>query len=106
MPRIQTLRKYDRNIWFDKNGAVDTPEPNYRCNHGSEEFRTTDENVFEFERSSASQTLGLFISHDIRNYLASIYCDIEFVSDPDICQTDREQLLAGVRGTIHDARPA
>jgi signal transduction histidine kinase len=103
MPRMQTLRKYDRNMWFDKNGAMDTPEPNHRCNHGSEEFRPTNENVLEFERSTASQTLGLFISHDIRNYLASIYCDIEFVSDPDICQTDREQLLAGVRGTIHDA---
>jgi signal transduction histidine kinase len=102
MPRIQTLRKYDRNMWFDKNGAVDTPEPNHRCNYGSEEFRTTNEKVLEFERSTASQTLGLFISHDIRNYLASIYCDIEFVSDPDICQTDRDQLLAGVRGTIHD----
>jgi signal transduction histidine kinase len=102
MPRIQTLRKYERQVWFDKNGAVDTPEPNHRCNHGLEEFRPPNENVLEFERSTASQTLGLFISHDIRNYLASIYCDIEFVSDPDICQTDREQLLAGVRGTIHD----
>jgi signal transduction histidine kinase len=103
MPRIQTLRKYERKMWFDKNDAVDTPEPNHRCNHGLEEFRPTNENVLEFERSTASQTLGLFISHDIRNYLASIYCDIEFVSDPDICQTDREQLLAGVRGTIRDA---
>jgi signal transduction histidine kinase len=103
MPRAQTVRKWDRNMWFDKNGAVDTPEHNHRCNRGSEEFRTTNENVLEFERSTTSQTLGLFISHDIRNYLASIYCDIEFVSDPDICQTDREQLLAGVRGTIHDA---
>jgi signal transduction histidine kinase len=103
MPRIQTLRKYDRNVRFDKNGAVDAPEPNHRCNYGSADFRTTNENVLEFERSTVSQSLCLFISHDIRNYLASIYCDIEFVSDPDICQTDREQLLAGVRGTIHDA---
>ena len=103
MPRRQTLRKYERKMWVDKNGAVDTPEPNHRCNHGLEELRPTNENVLKFERSTASQTLGLFISHDIRNYLASIYCDIEFVSDPDICQTDREQLLAGVRGTIHDA---
>jgi signal transduction histidine kinase len=90
-------------MWFDKNGAMETREPNHRCNHGLEEFQTTNENVLEFGRSTASETLGLFISHDIRNYLASIYCDIEFVSDPDICQTDREQLLAGVRGTIHDA---
>jgi signal transduction histidine kinase len=102
MPRAQTLRKCDRNTQPNKNGSVDTPEPHHQCNHGSEEFRTTNENVLEFERSTARQSLGLFISHDIRNYLASIYCDIEFVSDPDICQTDREQLLEGVRGTIHD----
>ena len=102
MPSAQTLIKCGRNMWFDKNGAVDTPEPNHRCNHGLEEFRPPNENVLELERSTTSQTLGLFISHDIRNYLASIYCDIEFVSDPDICQTDREQLLEGVRGTIHD----
>jgi signal transduction histidine kinase len=103
MPRAQTLKKCARNMWFDKTGAVDTPDPNHRCNYGSEQLRTTNENVLEFERSTASQTLGLFISHDLRNYLASIYCDIEFVSDPDICQTEREQLLEGVRGTIHDA---
>jgi signal transduction histidine kinase len=59
-------------------------------------------NVPEFERSAANQTLALFISHDIRHHLASIYCNIEFISDPDIRPTDREQLLAEVRGTIHD----
>jgi signal transduction histidine kinase len=103
MPRIQTLEKYERNARPNKNGSVDTPAPHHPFSHGSKEFRATNENVLEFERSTASQTLGLFISHDIRNYLASIYCDIEFVSDPDICQIDREQLLAGVRETIHDA---
>jgi signal transduction histidine kinase len=102
MPRIKTLRKCDRNTWFNQNGAVDTPEPHHACSHGSEEFRTMKGNVPEFERSTASQTLALFISHDIRHHLASIYCNIEFMSDPDICQTDREQLLAEVRGTIHD----
>ena len=59
-------------------------------------------NVLEFEQSRFRQTLIRFISHDIRHYLASIYCNVEFMSDPDICQTDREQLLAEVRGTIHD----
>jgi signal transduction histidine kinase len=102
MPRIQTLRKCDRKVWFSKNGAVDIPEPHQPCSHGSEEFRTTNGNALEFERSTASQTLALYISHDIRHHLASIYCNIEFMSDSDIGPTDREQLLAEVRGTIHD----
>jgi signal transduction histidine kinase len=89
-------------MWFSKNGAVDIPEPHQPCSHGSEEGRTTNGNALEFERSTASQTLALYISHDIRHHLASIYCNIEFMSDSDIGPTDREQLLAEVRGTIHD----
>jgi signal transduction histidine kinase len=102
MPRVQTARKCDRSTRSDKDGSMDAPEPQHPCGHGSEEFRTTNGNVLEFERSGVSQTLALFISHDIRHHLASIYCNIEFMSDPDISQTDREQLLAEVRGTIHD----
>ena len=102
MPRIQTLRKCDRNTWFNKDSAMETPEPHHPCGHASEEFRTTNGNVLEVERSTVSRTLVPFLAHDIRHHLASIYCNVEFMSDPDICQTDREQLLAEVRGTIHD----
>jgi signal transduction histidine kinase len=70
--------------------------------HGAEGFRTTNGNVFEFERSISSQTLVPFIAHDMRHHLASIYCNVEFMSGPDICQTDREELLAEVRGTINE----
>jgi signal transduction histidine kinase len=62
----------------------------------------TNGNVLEIQRSTISQSLVPFISHDIRHHLSSIYCNVEFMSDPHICQTDREQLLAEVRGTIHD----
>jgi signal transduction histidine kinase len=99
MPRIQTLRKCYRKEW---NGAVDTRAPHRPCDHGSEEFLTMNGNVLDFERSTTSQTLVPFLAHDIRHHLASIYCNIEFMSDPDIGRTDREQLLAEVRGTIHD----
>jgi signal transduction histidine kinase len=101
MPRIQTPEKCDQNTGFSKNGA-DIPEPHQMFGHGPEDLRTTKGNVLDFERSNVTQTLVPFISHDIRHHLASIYCNIEFMSDPDICQTDREQLLAEVRGTIHD----
>jgi hypothetical protein len=84
-----------------KNGA-DIPESHQMFGHGPEDLRTTKDNGLDFERSTVNQTLAPFISHDIRHHLASIYCNIEFRSDPGICQTDREQLLAEVRGTIHD----
>jgi len=54
MPRIQTLRECDRNTWFNKNSAVDTPAPHYPCGHGSEEFGKT-KKAFE-SKSSGSRT--------------------------------------------------
>jgi signal transduction histidine kinase len=101
MPRIQTPEKCDQNTGFRKNGT-DITECHQMFGHGPEDLRTTKGNVLDFERSTITQTLVPFISHDIRHHLASIYCNIEFMSDPGICQTDREQLLAEVRGTIHD----
>jgi signal transduction histidine kinase len=102
MPHIHTLRKSDQNTRSNTNAAVDTTEPHYPRMHGAEGFRTTNGNVFEFERSISSQTLVPFIAHDMRHHLASIYCNVEFMSGPDICQTDREELLAEVRGAINE----
>jgi signal transduction histidine kinase len=87
MPRIQTLRKGVGRPYFKKD---------------SSELRTTSGRVLEYERSTISQRLAPFISHDIRHHLATINCNVEFMSEPDICQTDRDQLLDEVRGTIRD----
>ena len=87
MPRIQTLRRGDGCPCFKKN---------------SSELRTTTGKALECERSNISQKLAPFISHDIRHHLATINCNVEFMSDPGICQTDRDQLLDEVRGTIRD----
>jgi signal transduction histidine kinase len=46
-------------------------------------------------------SLVSFISHDLRHLLATVYCNVEFMSKPGLRQTDREQLLADVRGAIH-----
>jgi signal transduction histidine kinase len=102
MPHIKAMRKCDRNTRSKNSNAVGTTEPHHSSGHGAEGFRTTSGNAFEFERSTLSQTLVPFIAHDIRHHLASIYCDVEFMSGPDISQTDREELLAEVRGTIDE----
>ena len=102
MPRIQPLRKCERNPCFNKNGAVDTPEHGHPFDHDREKLRNTSGGGLELDRSTINQTLAPFISHDIRHHLATINCNVEFMSDPNIGQTDRDQLLAEVRGTIRD----
>jgi signal transduction histidine kinase len=102
MSRIQRLRKCEPNPCFKQNGSMGTPEHHHPPYHGTEELRTTSDGVLECERSSISQSLAPFISHDIRHHLATINCNVEFMTHPDICQTDRDQLLDEVRGTIRD----
>jgi hypothetical protein len=80
MPRMQTLRRCDRDTRFNKITAMETREPHDSGCHGAEGFRTMKGNAFEFERSTLSQTLFSFIAHDFRHHLASIFCDVEFMS--------------------------
>src|ERR1700739_4503890 len=102
MPRMQTLRRCDRNTRLNKITAMQATEPYDSGGHGTEGFGATNGNAFEFERSTLSQTLVSFIAHDFRHHLASIFCDVEFMSGPDISQRDREELLADVRRTIDE----
>ena len=101
MSRTQPLRKCEQNPCSNQHGSVDTPE-HHPLYHGTGELGTGNRRVLERERSTISQTLAPFISHDIRHHLASINCNVEFMTAPNICQTDRDQLMAEVRGTIRD----
>jgi signal transduction histidine kinase len=101
MPRKQTPRKCDWNVWSATNNPVDARDHHHPFGQGLER-RATKETILEFDGSTICQTLVPFVSHDIRHYLATINCNIEFMIDPNIGQTDREHLLAEVRGTIHD----
>src|SRR5260370_11684654 len=101
MSRKQQTRKCDWDAWSNKNHAVGAREHHHPSSHGLEK-RATNENLLELDWSTICQTLVPFISHDIRHYLASINCNIEFMIDPTIGQKDREYLMAEVRGTIHE----
>jgi signal transduction histidine kinase len=102
MPRIHAPGTCDRNTQINKNGAIEIAEHRQMSSRGPEALRTAKNNVLEFEGATVNQTLVPFISHDIRHHLATIYCNLEFMNDQGICQIDREQLLAEVRGTIQD----
>jgi signal transduction histidine kinase len=102
MQRTQTLGKADQNNWLGRDGVRDLPEFRKLLSHLPGERRTTKRNLLDFAPSKATQMLAPIVSHDIRHHLTSIYGNVEFMNDPDICQADREQLLAEARVAIHD----
>jgi len=42
------------------------------------------------------------VSHDLRNHLSAIYCNVEFMSKSSTTQTEREKLLQDVHAVIQD----
>jgi len=58
--------------------------------------------VPKVEPCTICQTMASFLSHDIRHHLSGIYCNAEFMSAPNICPTDRQQLLEEVREAIQN----
>src|SRR5271154_4385085 len=42
------------------------------------------------------------VSHDLRNHLAAIYCNVEFMSESRTTQAEREKLLQDVYAVIQD----
>ena len=101
MPRKQTPRQRDWDRSTNSNDSLDAREHRHPVGQCLEK-RTASEGVREFQRSTLCQTLVPFISHDFRHHLASINCNVEFMIDPTIGQSDREHLLAEVRGTINN----
>jgi signal transduction histidine kinase len=101
MQRAQTSGRADQNKRFGSDGVEEIPESRHLLSHRPKEGRTTQRNLLDFEGSNATQPLAPVISHDIRHYLASICCNVEFMNDPHICQADRDQLFAEVLGAIH-----
>jgi signal transduction histidine kinase len=102
MQRTRTLGKGDQNKSFDTDGVGELQNFRQLQNHRPHKLRATKRNLLDFARSNATQLLAPIVSHDIRHHLTSIYCNVEFMNDPDICQAEREQLLAEVLVAIHD----
>jgi signal transduction histidine kinase len=102
MQRTRTLVKADQNKLLGRDGVGEFPNLRQLLNHRPKERQTTKRNRLDFARSNATQLLAPIVSHDIRHHLTSISCNVEFMSDPDICQVEREQLLAEVLVAIHD----
>lgn len=101
MQRTRTLGKVDQNKSFGTDGVGELQKFR-QLNHRPNKRRTTKRNLLGYTQSNATQLLAPIVSHDIRHHLTSIYCNVEFMNDPNICQADREQLVAEVLVAIHN----
>jgi hypothetical protein len=103
MSAIQTLDQQSLNSCLPQEGARDIREQCPLADEGSGRSRAIKPEVLEFEPLTMSHTtVAAFISQNLRTHLSSVCCNVEFMSEPGTCHTDRIQLLQEVRGAIHD----
>ncbi len=62
----------------------------------------TQQSPLESDLRPIPRMMASFISHDLRHHLSSIYCNVEFMSEPDTCHEERQQLLEEVRSAIEN----
>jgi signal transduction histidine kinase len=53
-------------------------------------------------RLAITRKMAQSVSHDLRNHLYAIYCNVEFMSESRTTQAEREKLLQDVHAMIQD----
>ena len=64
------------------------------------ELRRTQNDLLDSERLATIGRMASSISHDLRHYLSAMYANAEFMSNQNLPQADREELLLEVRDAV------
>jgi signal transduction histidine kinase len=64
------------------------------------ELRRTQKELLDSERLATIGRMASSISHDLRHYLSAMYANAEFMSDGNISQMEREELMVEVQTAV------
>jgi signal transduction histidine kinase len=64
------------------------------------ELKRTQQNLVDSERLATIGRMASSISHDLRHYLSAMYANAEFMSNPSLPQTEREELFLEVQTAV------
>jgi signal transduction histidine kinase len=64
------------------------------------QLRRTQKELLDSERLATIGRMASSISHDLRHYLSAMYANAEFMSDGNISQTERQELMLEVQTAV------
>jgi len=64
------------------------------------QLRRTQKELLDSERLATIGRMASSISHDLRHYLSAMYANAEFMSDGNISQTERQELMQEVQTAV------
>jgi signal transduction histidine kinase len=91
----------DYTVRLSDQGAEEVRELSRAFEHMRFELQASQKELLQSERLATIGRMARSISHDLRHYLSAMYANAEFMSEPDIPQSEREELLSEVRSAVH-----
>jgi signal transduction histidine kinase len=82
-------------------GAEEVRELSRAFDRMRTQLQQSQKELVQAERLATIGRMASSISHDLRHYLSAIYANAEFMSDANLPQAEREELLAEVSTAVH-----
>ncbi|MBS1800426.1 MAG: HAMP domain-containing histidine kinase [Acidobacteria bacterium] len=82
-------------------GAEEVRELSRAFDRMRTQLQQSQKELVQAERLATIGRMASSISHDLRHYLSAIYANAEFMSEANIPQAEREELLAEVSTAVH-----
>ena len=97
----RALAKGNFEYQLSEGGAEEVRELSRSFEHMRVELRRTQRELLDAERLATIGRMASSISHDLRHHLSAMYANAEFMCDPKIDSTERQELLREVNEAVH-----
>jgi signal transduction histidine kinase len=97
----RALAKGNFEYQLSEGGAEEVRELSRSFEHMRVELRRTQRELLDAERLATIGRMASSISHDLRHHLSAMYANAEFMSDPKIDNSERQELLREVSAAVH-----
>jgi signal transduction histidine kinase len=96
----RALSRGDFTYKVHEQGAEEVRELSRAFDRMRQRMQKTQQELLAAERMATIGQMASSVSHDLRHYLSAIYASAEFLANPRLPASEREELLADVRSGV------
>ncbi|WP_035359598.1 sensor histidine kinase [Edaphobacter aggregans] len=96
----RALAHGDFDYKLSEHGASEIRELSRAFDRMRVQLQSTQKDLIDSERLATIGRMASSISHDLRHYLSAMYANAEFMSDGNLAQPEREELLQEVKDAV------
>jgi signal transduction histidine kinase len=102
MQGVRAMGAGDYTYHLKPEGAEEVRELSHAFDWMRTQLEQSQKELVQSERLATIGRMASSISHDLRHHLSAIYANAEFMSAPNLPQSERDELMAEVSAAVHD----